>query len=59
MQLEGLKSIGQDDAGFGTLEMVLIIVVLIGLVLIFKAQINGLIETIFEKINSGAASIYS
>lgn len=59
MQLENIKPIWQDDTGFGTLEMVLIIVVLIGLVLVFKEQITNLVGTIFERINSGAASIYS
>lgn len=59
MQLEDFKHVWQDDSGFGTLEMVLIIVVLIGLVLIFKEQITNLVTTIFERINSGAASIYS
>lgn len=47
------------EQGFGTLEMVLIIVVLIALVLIFKNQMTDLVNTIFEQIHQGAAGIYS
>ena len=37
--------------------MILIIVVLIGLVLIFKNQLLSLIETIFAKITNDSAAI--
>ncbi|MGN0298173.1 MAG: Flp1 family type IVb pilin [Lachnospiraceae bacterium] len=52
------KTIWEDEEGFGTLEMVLIIVVLIAFVLLFKNQIQELLNTIFEKINSNARDIY-
>ena len=35
------------------------IVVLIGLVIIFKNQINKLLETIFKQINSQSKEVYS
>jgi hypothetical protein len=41
----------------GTVEMILIIVVLIGLVLIFKTQIQELAGTIFEKISADSSAI--
>lgn len=40
-----------------TREGVKIIVVLIGLVLIFKSQLTSLVETIFEKITSESSGI--
>lgn len=40
----------QDNAGMGTVEVILIIVVLVGLVIIFKSQITELVESIFSKI---------
>lgn len=41
----------------GTVEMILIIVVLIGLVLIFKTQIQELAGIIFDKISADSAAI--
>ncbi len=49
----GKKKVG----GFGTVEMILLIVVLIAVVLIFKEQITGLVRSIFEKITSQALSV--
>lgn len=49
--------ISKNNKGMGTVEMILIIVVLIGLVLIFKTQIQGLAETIFEKISADSSAI--
>lgn len=47
----------KKNKGMGTVEMILIIVVLIGLVLIFKTQIQGLAGTIFEKISADSSAI--
>lgn len=46
-----------NNAGMGTVEIILIIVVLIGLVLIFKSQITELVEAIFEKITRQAGKV--
>ena len=46
-----------NNKGMGTVEMILIIVVLIGLVLIFKNQIQDLAEVIFEKIGADSSVI--
>lgn len=46
-----------NNNGMGTVEMILIIVVLIGLVLIFKTQIQELVETVFEKIAVDSSAI--
>lgn len=39
-----------ENAGMGTVEVILIIVVLVGIVIIFKSQITELVESIFSKI---------
>ena len=49
----------RDDAGMGTVEIILIIVVLIGLVIIFKKQLNDLVKKVFQKISSDSNSIIS
>ena len=40
--------------GMGTVEVILIIVCLVGIVIIFKSQITDLVESIFSKITSQA-----
>ena len=52
-----LKQVLQDEDGIGVVEVILILVVLIGLVLIFKSQLTSLVETIFEKITSESSGI--
>ncbi len=37
-----------ENAGMGTVEVILIIVVLVGVVIIFKSQITELVESIFS-----------
>jgi len=51
------KEFGADESGVGVVEMILILVVLIGLVIIFKKQLTNLVNSIFETINSKAGSI--
>lgn len=40
-----------DEEAIGTVEVVLLLVVLIGLVIIFKKQIRTLLDSIFKEIN--------
>lgn len=54
-----VKSFLQDESGVGVIEIVLILVVLIGLVIIFKNQINKLLDTIFKQINNQSKEVYS
>lgn len=44
-----IKFWGEED-GMGTVEVILIIVVLVGLVLIFKEQMGNIVESLFGKI---------
>ena len=53
-----VKSFLMDEEGVGVIEIVLILVVLIGLVIIFKKQINTLLENIFKQINSKSKEVY-
>ncbi len=46
-----------DEEGMGTVEVILIILVLIGLVIIFKSQLTDLVESIFTKITKQAGTI--
>ncbi len=47
----------KDEDGIGTVEMILILVVLIGLVLIFKEQLTSLVNSIFETITTKAGQV--
>lgn len=47
----------QDDRGVGVIEIVLILVVLIGLVLVFKQQITTIITNAFAAISGDAGKI--
>ena len=47
----------QEETAISTLEIVLIIVVLIGLIVIFKNQLTSLVTSILNKITSQANSI--
>mgnify|MGYP000250088994 CR=1 FL=1 len=51
------KDFLNDEAGIGVVEMILILVVLIGLVLIFKSQLTALVNDIFSRITSQSAVI--
>ncbi len=47
----------QED-GVGVIEIVLILVVLIGLVIIFKSQITELLNNIFNEIDKQSKEVY-
>lgn len=55
--LNRFKAALKDNSGMGVIEVILIIVVLIGLVIIFKSQITSLVNNILSKITSQANSI--
>ena len=58
-QLKDMKDFLREEEGMGTVEIILIIVVLIGLVIIFKNQLRSLVETVFEKITSDSNTVMS
>lgn len=53
-----IREFAADEQGVGVIELVLILVVLIGLVIVFKKQINTLLENIFKQINSQSKEVY-
>ncbi len=56
-ELKNIKQLLKEEEGMGTVEIILIIVVLVGLVIIFKEQITQLVESIFSKITSQTKKI--
>lgn len=46
-----------EERGISTVELILVLVVIIGLVIIFKSQLTSLVESIFSKITSESAGI--
>lgn len=51
------KKFLMDESGMGVVEIVLIIIVLVGLVVIFKKQITSLVNSILAKMTSQANQI--
>lgn len=47
----------KEEEGIGVVEVILILVVLIGLVIIFKSQLTSLVQSIFNKIVSESSGI--
>lgn len=57
MRNEFVEFMCQED-GVGVIEVVLILVVLIGLVIIFKEQITKLLNNIFKEIEKQSKEVY-
>jgi len=57
-RVRDLSEFRMDEEGVGTIELVLILIVLIGLVVVFKTSITKLLNTIFKKINTNVKKVY-
>lgn len=55
--IDFLRGFKEDESAVGVVELILILVVLIGLVVIFRDQLTTIIGTIFERIASDSAAI--
>ncbi len=55
--LKVVKCFLKDESGIGTVEIILILVVLIALVIIFKDQMTALVNSIFSKIKTESSKI--
>ena len=55
--MRNLRSFLKEEDGMGTVEVVLIIVVLIALVALFKDAITSVVDTILKKIKTNANKI--
>jgi Flp pilus assembly pilin Flp len=57
--LKGFRQFLLEEEGMGTVEIILIIVVLIALVIIFKTQLTDLVNKVFEKITESSNTVMS
>ena len=48
--MKTFKDFIKEEDGMGTVEVILIIVVLVALVVIFKTQITKIVNSLFDKI---------
>ncbi|MCI6468743.1 Flp1 family type IVb pilin [Waltera intestinalis] len=55
--LKTFRQFIKEEDGMGTVEVILIIVVLVGLVVIFKEKITEIVNSIFDKITSQTKKI--
>jgi Flp pilus assembly pilin Flp len=55
--MELIRRFIREEDGVGVVEIILILVVLIGLVVIFKKQLTTIVNNIFKKIASQADSL--
>jgi Flp pilus assembly pilin Flp len=53
----GFKNFLLEEDGIGVVEMILILVVLIGLVLVFKKKLTTLVTNIFTTITDKAGQV--
>lgn len=51
------REIKEDNRGVGVVEVILILVILIGLVVIFKSEIETLVGTVFDAISGRTDTI--
>ena len=56
-KLKSFRQFLTEDDGMGTVEVILIIVVLVGLVIIFKEKITEVVNSIFTKITNQTKKI--
>ncbi len=50
--MQEMKKLWMDERGIGTVELILILVVLIGIVLLFKKELTKLVTNIFKTITT-------
>ena len=51
------REVLSEECGISVIELILVLVVIIGLVIIFKSQLTSLVQSIFVKITSESAGI--
>ncbi len=57
--LESFYNFWTEEDGIGSVEMILILVVLIGIVIIFKNQITSLVTSIWDSITTKSTTVIS
>ena len=55
--MRGIREFIYEEEGLAVVEIILILVIVIGLVIIFKSKLTTLTTDIFKKINTDAGKI--
>ncbi|MGN0241073.1 MAG: Flp1 family type IVb pilin [Candidatus Weimeria sp.] len=55
----GFKQFISEEDGVGTVEVVLILVVIVALVVIFRKEIKGIVEKALKKVQSDSDTVIS
>lgn len=55
--MRGIKEFLQEEDGVAVVEMILILVIITGIVVVFKDKITGITTKVFNQINKDANSI--
>ena len=50
--MKNFRNFLTEEDGMGTVEVILIIVVLVGLVMVFRDNITEIVDSLFDKITS-------
>ena len=56
-RLKSWREFLREEDGMGTVEVILIIVVLVGLVILFKDQITKIVNNLFNKITTQTGKV--
>lgn len=52
-----MKRFCEEESGVGVVEIILVLVVIVGLILIFKKQLTSLVNKAFSNINDKAGNV--
>lgn len=55
--MNGIRNFIKEEDGIGVVEIILILVVLIGLVIVFKEQLSSLVTKIFSNITTNSNKV--
>ncbi len=58
LKLNNLHEAFMDEEGLGTMELVLIMIVLIAIVIVFKDKVTDMIKNLISKIESKANGLF-
>lgn len=56
-KLKSFKQFLREEDGMGTVEIILIIVVLVGLVILFQDEITKIVQGLFKKITTQTGNL--
>lgn len=56
--MRSLREFWNEESGVGVVELILIVVVLIGVVIMFRNSLRDLVKTIFKTINDDAGTVH-